>query len=58
VLLSKDRNFRILISKVLLLGNVGAALVAAHGKHKKSSLLVGGHKGCPYIFCDSALEPH
>ena len=29
--------------------NVGAALVAAHGKHKKSSLLVGGHKGCPYI---------
>jgi hypothetical protein len=30
--------------------NVGAALVAAHGKHKKSSLLVGGHKGGPYIF--------
>jgi len=32
--------------------------VAAHGKHKKSSLLVGGHKGGPYIFFDSALESY
>jgi len=30
--------------------NVGAALVAAHGKHKKSTIPVGGHKGGPYIF--------
>jgi hypothetical protein len=29
--------------------NVGAALVAAHGKHKKSSLPMGSHKGGPYI---------
>jgi len=27
-------------------------------KHKKSSLLVGGHKGGPYIFCDSAPDTH
>jgi hypothetical protein len=43
---------------VLLLGNIGAVLVAAHGKHKKSSLFVGGHQGGPYIFSDSALETH
>jgi len=30
--------------------NIGAALVAAHGKHKKSLLSMGGHKGGPYIF--------
>jgi len=29
--------------------------VAAHGKHKKSSLLVGGHKGGPYIFLQQNL---
>ena len=32
--------------------SVGAALVAAHGKHKKSSLPVGSHKGGPYITFD------
>ena len=32
-----------------MMANVGVALVAAHGKHKKSSLPVGGHKGGPYI---------
>jgi len=30
-------------------GDVGAALVAAHGNNKKFVLPVGGHKGGPYI---------
>ena len=35
---------------ILVLPNVEAALVAAHGIQKKSSLPMGGHKGGPYIF--------